>query len=53
MSTLRFVSGTLEIRGVDAALLPPSCIFDPRTDCHRAPAVAYAEIVRALHGKVA
>jgi superfamily II DNA or RNA helicase len=51
--TLRFVAGTLEIRGIDAALLPPSCVHDPRTDCHRAPALAYAEIVRALHNKVA
>jgi len=53
MSSLRFVAGTLEIRGVDAALLPPSCVFDPRTDCHRAPALAYADVVHALHGKVA
>jgi len=53
MSSLSFASGTLEIRGVDATLLPSSCVFDPRTECHRAPALAYADIVRALHGKVA
>jgi superfamily II DNA or RNA helicase len=52
MSSLKFVAGTLELRGIDGALLPPSCVFDPRTECHRAPAAAYAEIVRALHNKV-
>lgn len=52
MSELRFVAGTLEIAGIDAALLPPSCLWDERAACHRAPANAYAEIVRALHGKV-
>ncbi len=52
MSELRFVAGTVEIRGVDPSLLPPSCLWDVRTECHRAPASAYADIVRALHGKV-
>jgi superfamily II DNA or RNA helicase len=52
LSELRFVAGTIEIRGIDAALLPASCQWDVRTECHRAPACAYAEIVRALHNKV-
>jgi superfamily II DNA or RNA helicase len=45
---LSFNAGTLEIRGADAALLPEVCVHDGRTRCHRAPAIAYAEIVRAL-----
>ncbi|MEZ4271622.1 MAG: DEAD/DEAH box helicase family protein [Myxococcota bacterium] len=46
---LRFVGGTLEIRGAgEHDVLPPVCRFDPRTECHRAPALAYAEVVRAL-----
>lgn len=47
---LCFVSGTIEIRGLtpDAACLPRSCLWDARAMCHRAEAVAYATIVRAL-----
>ncbi|HVU02240.1 MAG TPA: DEAD/DEAH box helicase family protein [Polyangiaceae bacterium] len=47
---LRFASGTLEVLGLDApegdldALLEP----DPRTNSRRAPAVCYADVVRAL-----
>jgi superfamily II DNA or RNA helicase len=50
---LRFVGGTLELRGLrpepaaSAAVLPGACSWDARTSCHRAPARAYAEIVRA------
>ena len=47
--SIAFVAGTLEIRGApDEVALPPFCAFDPRTRCHRAPASAYAEVVRAL-----
>ncbi|WP_394831904.1 DEAD/DEAH box helicase family protein [Pendulispora rubella] len=48
---LSFVSGTLEIRGLerDAAVLP-AMAWDERTECHRAPAVAYAPVVRWLVG---
>jgi len=48
--TLAFVGGTLEIRGLAEAseILPPGCAWDPRTACFRAPAIAYAEVVRAL-----
>lgn len=48
--TLTFVAGTLELRGLPqgAPEAPPSCVWDPRAACFRAPAVAYADVVRAL-----
>jgi superfamily II DNA or RNA helicase len=47
--SIAFVAGTLEIRGGAAEVaLPASCAFDPRTQCYRAPASAYADVVRAL-----
>lgn len=48
---IRFVYGTLEIRGeaVEEGVLPAACRWDPRARCLRAPAVAYADVVRALH----
>jgi superfamily II DNA or RNA helicase len=47
---LAFASGTLEVRGADegCAFLPPAFGWDGRTRCHRAPAIAYADVVRAL-----
>jgi superfamily II DNA or RNA helicase len=46
---LSFSNGTLEIRDLaDVGLLPPGCVFDERTRCHRAPAFAYAEVVMAF-----
>lgn len=57
MVELRFSSGTLEIRGLAASLppgggealpLPAECAWDARSACHRAPAAAYADVVRAL-----
>ncbi len=49
MLTLAFAAGTLELRGAPAAgELPAACRWDARTRCHRAPAVAYAELVRWL-----
>ncbi|HEY8431574.1 MAG TPA: DEAD/DEAH box helicase family protein [Sandaracinaceae bacterium] len=50
MVRLRFVAGTLEVRGLpeSSPLLPASARFDPRTACHRAPASAYADLVLAL-----
>src|SRR3954466_10389487 len=55
VTTLAFASGTLEIRDPPLGFaLPPACAWDERTNCHRAPASSYAEIVRALVvGKVA
>jgi superfamily II DNA or RNA helicase len=49
--TLRFVGGTLELRGVtsDEGATLPGCMWDARSGCVRAPALAYAELVRALH----
>jgi superfamily II DNA or RNA helicase len=48
--TLTFSGGTLELRGLaPAAPSPfPGCVWDARTACHRAPAVAYAALRRAL-----
>lgn len=45
--SLRFVAGTLEVRGERLEL--PGCAWDERTACLRAPACAYAAIVRELH----
>jgi superfamily II DNA or RNA helicase len=47
-ATLVFVSGTVEVRGLGEKILLPGCRWDPRTVCHRAPAAAYADIVRTL-----
>src|SRR4051812_38799688 len=54
MIAIEFAAGTLEIRGPEAAepqssILPPSCKWDARTQSYRAPAIAYADVVRALH----
>ena len=47
--TIRFVGGTIELRGRGAAdALMPGCHFDERSACQRAPASSYADIVRAL-----
>ncbi len=48
MIDLVFASGTLEVRGAARALALPSCAWDERTACLRAPGQAYAAIVRAL-----
>ena len=46
---LTFNNGTLELRQVsDKEMLPPTCVYDDRTDCYRAPAMAYAEVVMAF-----
>jgi superfamily II DNA or RNA helicase len=47
---LSFVGGTIEVRG-EAGVPPPLegiCQWDPRTRSARAPAAAYADLVRAL-----
>jgi superfamily II DNA or RNA helicase len=51
--TLRFVAGTIEIGGLpaDTAGLPSACAWDERSACLRAPAAAYAAIVRALRAR--
>ncbi|HTU58446.1 MAG TPA: DEAD/DEAH box helicase family protein, partial [Polyangiales bacterium] len=49
MIELKFHAGTLELRGLAAdASVPEACKWDGRARCHRAPALAYADIVRAL-----
>jgi superfamily II DNA or RNA helicase len=54
MITVSFVAGTLEVRGAksdDPAVsgaLSAACAWDPRTRCFRAPAIAYADVVRGL-----
>ena len=49
MVSVSFLSGTLELRGwPDDIAPPPACAWDERTRCHRAPAAAYADVVRAL-----
>ena len=47
---LAFHAGTLELSGLpeDAAIVPPAFRWDARSACHRAPAIAYADVVRAL-----
>lgn len=46
---LTFSGGTIELRGVPEGACPPPLVWDERTASHRAPAVAYAEAMRALH----
>lgn len=51
MVSLRFVAGTLELRGPKAeveAAAGGRCHWDGRTECFRAPAIAYSEIIRGL-----
>jgi superfamily II DNA or RNA helicase len=50
MGELSFHAGTLELRGVPqgAEGLPAACIWDERSACYRAEAMAYADVVRAL-----
>jgi superfamily II DNA or RNA helicase len=48
---LVWAGGTVEVRGLDVAgapALPDACAWDPRTHCVRAPASAYADVVRSL-----
>jgi superfamily II DNA or RNA helicase len=48
-ASLTFASGTIELRGVpDTLTLPSSMTWDARTASRRAPALAYADVVRAL-----
>jgi superfamily II DNA or RNA helicase len=50
MVHLSFASGTLKVHGLAAqeTLLPAACRWDARAGCFRAPAAAYADVVRAL-----
>jgi superfamily II DNA or RNA helicase len=43
------MSGTIEVRAWPSGVpLPPGCSWDERSRCHRAPGLAYADVVRAL-----
>ena len=49
MLSLSYAFGTIELRDAPTGVtVPPGCVWDERTRCHRAPAVAYADIVRSL-----
>lgn len=50
---LLWSSGTLEVHGLVEGDrdLPAACVWDARTRCHRAPAIAYAELVLALRAR--
>lgn len=50
MVTIRFHAGTLEIVGLpkESPVLPPGCLWDPRSACHRAPALIYADVILSL-----
>ncbi|MDB4946831.1 MAG: helicase, partial [Labilithrix sp.] len=54
MPQLVFRGGTIELRGLlqdapGAASLPGALAWDPREACYRAPAMAYRDVVQALH----
>lgn len=50
MTELRFVLGTLELRGLsrNQIALPDGVTWDPRTECYRAEARLYADLLRVL-----
>lgn len=50
MTSLHFVAGTLELRGLekDQKGLPELCTWDPRSACFRLPACGYAPLILAL-----
>lgn len=49
MASLHFVSGTLELRGIEPSIeLPSLWRWDDRTQCFRAPAIGYPELVLSL-----
>ena len=48
MVVVRFASGTLEIVGLPADFAGLPATWDPRSACHRAPALAYPDLLRAL-----
>jgi superfamily II DNA or RNA helicase len=49
---LKFDAGTLVVDGIAVGEMSlPGCVWDPRAGRYRAPAVRYAEVVRALHAQ--
>lgn len=53
MATLRFHAGTLELHGFpqEASQIPSAFVWDARTACFRAPAMAYAQVVSELRAR--
>jgi superfamily II DNA or RNA helicase len=54
MLSLSFQGGTVRVAGLDRARageVHPGCTWDPRENVHRLPAVAYADLVRALRAR--
>jgi superfamily II DNA or RNA helicase len=49
MVEILWESGTIVVKGADPAILPSVCVWDERSGGHRAPAVAYDQVVMALH----
>jgi superfamily II DNA or RNA helicase len=49
MTEILWDSGTIVVKGADPDILPDVCVWDDRCDGHRAPAVAYDQVVLALH----
>jgi superfamily II DNA or RNA helicase len=45
---VRFRSGTIEVEGLGADFAGLPAEWDPRSACHRAPALSYPEVLRAL-----
>lgn len=49
MIKLTFHAGTIELHGVeDYSWLPSMIQWDPRTECYRAPALAYSDVVMTM-----
>ncbi len=49
MTEILWDSGTIVVKGADPGVLPDVCVWDDRCGGHRAPAVAYDQVVLALH----
>jgi len=50
MAVLEYAAGTIVLRDLPEGTVPPGCAWDDRTRCWRAPAIAYADVMRALKG---
>lgn len=52
MMRMSFDDGTLCIQDADLELIGDLCVWDSRISQHRAPAIRYADILRAVHGRI-
>lgn len=48
MAVIEYAAGTIVLRDLPGGTTPPGCAWDERTRSWRAPASAYADVVRAL-----